>query len=226
MDAATKRQLDNRTYGRRHQELRARFKPMVLAGGVRCAKCGDPIMPGDLWDLGHVPGSRERYRGPEHRRCNRATSVGLWQREPPAPEPERDGLEPDDQRWDVPWLKALRRVPKDSTWPRLMTVPHQRRAGRWVRSSPVGLRPGRVAGCVGGSAWSRPGCSRSTRRGALVWETAVLSMARQLGKSWLLRELVLWRIHQGDRFGEPQDVLHTGKDWRFARRFSGRPGVG
>ena len=37
-------------------------------------------------------------------------------------------------------------------------------------------------------------------------------MARQLGKSWLLRELWLWRIHQGERFGEPQDVLHTGKD--------------
>ena len=37
-------------------------------------------------------------------------------------------------------------------------------------------------------------------------------MARQLGKSWLLRELLLWRIHQGERFGEPQDVLHTGKD--------------
>jgi hypothetical protein len=26
------------------------------------------------------------------------------------------------------------------------------------------------------------------------------------------RELCLWRIEQGDRFGEPQDVLHTGKD--------------
>ena len=37
-------------------------------------------------------------------------------------------------------------------------------------------------------------------------------MARQLGKSWLLRELLLWRIHQGERFGEPQDVMHTGKD--------------
>ena len=37
-------------------------------------------------------------------------------------------------------------------------------------------------------------------------------MSRQLGKSWLLRELCLWRIHQGERFGEPQDVLHTGKD--------------
>jgi hypothetical protein len=50
------------------------------------------------------------------------------------------------------------------------------------------------------------------RDGALVWEAMVLSMARQLGKSWLLRELLLWRIHQGDRFGEPQDVMHTGKD--------------
>jgi hypothetical protein len=48
--------------------------------------------------------------------------------------------------------------------------------------------------------------------GRLVWDTLVLSMARQLGKSWLLRELLLWRIHQGERFGEPQDVLHTGKD--------------
>ena len=37
-------------------------------------------------------------------------------------------------------------------------------------------------------------------------------MARQLGKSWLLRELLLWRIHQGERFGEPQDAMHTGKD--------------
>jgi hypothetical protein len=26
------------------------------------------------------------------------------------------------------------------------------------------------------------------------------------------QELCLWRIEQGDRFGEPQDVLHTGKD--------------
>jgi hypothetical protein len=48
--------------------------------------------------------------------------------------------------------------------------------------------------------------------GALVWDAALLTMARQLGKSWLLRELCLWRIHQGERFGEPQDVLHTGKD--------------
>jgi hypothetical protein len=46
----------------------------------------------------------------------------------------------------------------------------------------------------------------------LVWETLLLTMARQLGKSWLLRELLLWRIEQSEWFGEPQDVLHTGKD--------------
>ena len=48
--------------------------------------------------------------------------------------------------------------------------------------------------------------------GRLVWDEAVISLARQLGKSWLLRELAMWRLHQGDRFGESQDVVHTGKD--------------
>jgi hypothetical protein len=51
----------------------------------------------------------------------------------------------------------------------------------------------------------------------LVWETMLLTMARQLGKSWLLRELLLWRIHQAPRFGEPQDVLHTGKDLQVVK---------
>jgi hypothetical protein len=48
--------------------------------------------------------------------------------------------------------------------------------------------------------------------GNLIWSSVLLSMARQLGKSWWLRELALWRLHQADRFGEPQLVLHTGKD--------------
>ena len=51
----------------------------------------------------------------------------------------------------------------------------------------------------------------------LVWETLLLTMARQLGKSWLLRELLFWRVHQHSRFGEPQDVLHTGKDLQVCK---------
>lgn len=48
--------------------------------------------------------------------------------------------------------------------------------------------------------------------GALVWESLLLTVARQVGKSWWLRELCLWRLHQSERFGEEQLVLHTGKD--------------
>jgi hypothetical protein len=53
--------------------------------------------------------------------------------------------------------------------------------------------------------------------GALVWQWWIVSTARQVGKSWLLRELNLWRIHQGELFGEPQLVLHTGKDLPVCR---------
>jgi hypothetical protein len=55
------------------------------------------------------------------------------------------------------------------------------------------------------------------REGALVWAWWIVSTARQVGKSWMLRELLLWRIHQGKRFGEPQLVLHTGKDLPVCR---------
>ena len=127
-------------------------------------------------------------------------------------EPERDGIAVDDPRWSVSWLKALRKLPDNATWPRLMTVPHpravdslgpefiawaERRTGRELRW------------------WQRLVATRLLEvdvDGKLTWETAVLTTARQVGKSWLLRELCLWRIEQGDRFGEPQDVMHTGKD--------------
>jgi hypothetical protein len=51
----------------------------------------------------------------------------------------------------------------------------------------------------------------------LVFPFALWSLSRQLGKSWALRELMLWRIHQSDRFGEPQLVLHTAKDLPVAK---------
>jgi hypothetical protein len=58
-----------------HKKLRAKLAPIVAAGGVRCAApfCGELILPGELWDLGHDDNHPGRYSGPEHRRCNRAT---------------------------------------------------------------------------------------------------------------------------------------------------------
>jgi hypothetical protein len=126
--------------------------------------------------------------------------------------PERSGLDAGDERWRAPWLAELVDLPADAVWPRLMTVPHPRATGSlgaeftaWSEA-----REGRTL-----RWWQRLVATRLLevdRDDRLVWETATLSTARQVGKSWLLRELCLWRIHQRERFGEPQDVMHTGKD--------------
>lgn len=60
-------------YGGRHKQLRRTLVGVVAAGGVRCARCGEEIVPGSPWDLGHDDADRSRYTGPEHRACNRAT---------------------------------------------------------------------------------------------------------------------------------------------------------
>lgn len=74
---------DVRGYDYRHRQLRERMRPTVEAGGVTCWRCianGLPpdqalILPGTPWDVGHDDDDRTRYRGPEHRACNRATAT-------------------------------------------------------------------------------------------------------------------------------------------------------
>ena len=63
--------------------------------------------------------------------------------------------------------------------------------------------------------------------GRLVWRTVMVSAPRQVGKSYLERIACGWRMHQGERFGGPQDVLHVAHKlvgaqevWRPAARWS------
>lgn len=56
-------------YGRSHRLRRLRWVPLVEAGLVRCARCGELIQPDEKWDLGHddvdprvLHGTRARAR--------------------------------------------------------------------------------------------------------------------------------------------------------------------
>lgn len=73
----TKRSTTARGYGTSHQRLRARLARDVAAGRAVCARCGQPIVPGSAWDLGHddTDPSKKTYRGPEHERCNRSAGA-------------------------------------------------------------------------------------------------------------------------------------------------------
>jgi len=58
--------------------------------------------------------------------------------------------------------------------------------------------------------------------GDLVWIDAFISTARQVGKSFALRELALWRVNSGNTFDAEQLVLHTGKDLASCREIMRR----
>lgn len=43
----------------------------------------------------------------------------------------------------------------------------------------------------------------------LIWQTVIVTVSRQSGKSWLARGLAMWRLHHADLFGEEQLLLHV-----------------
>ena len=56
----------------RCQIIRKRWAKVVEAGDAYYApRCGKWISPNEPWDLGHDDTDRTKYRGPEHRACNR-----------------------------------------------------------------------------------------------------------------------------------------------------------
>lgn len=129
---------------------------------------------------------------------------------PPTLEP--DGWPADDDVWDVPWLEALRDVPADATWPRLMTPPHPAAVGTYGAEVDAAAleRTGKPM-----RWWQRLLNARALEHdadGLLLWDAVDLTVARQVGKSYAVREAALWRIRQGRRWGEAQAIVHTGKD--------------
>ena len=122
--------------------------------------------------------------------------------------PEPAGFGADDPVWRVAWLEDLLEMPKDGSWPRFMTVPHPRAVGSY------GAAASRWARSVNGSQW-RWWQELAARRvlehdadGLLVWVTWLLTVARQSGKSRLIRDLADWRLHRGiDELGVGADDI-------------------
>lgn len=119
---------------------------------------------------------------------------------------------PSDPFWNsCPWLDPLREVPPDATWPRLMSPPHPDAVGTF------GHEAAELGAGMGVTLrwWQHLALVRLLEHdadGQLVWVDALISTARQVGKSVLLCVLAWWRLHQADRFGEAQLIMHTGKD--------------
>lgn len=210
-------------YGAPHQ---ARRRAMLRPGAV-CHLCGAPAN-----ELDHVPpialhrhveGSGCCRSLPACAECQRRQGAELgYMGHNTTPQPP--ALVDDDYQWApspgpssavwdaCPWLEPLRDVPDGARWPRFMTGPHPAAVGSFGPDAVEWLRT--VAG-LGLRWWQRLVLLRALEHdaaGVLVWLDALLSTSRQSGKSTWLRAASTWRLHQAERFGEPQTILHTGKD--------------
>jgi len=115
-------------------------------------------------------------------------------------------------RWQVPWLADLLEVPADATWPRFMSAPHPRAVGS------LGLEVEEFELARTGKElrwWQRLWLRRQLEidsEGQLVWAEILTTVARQVGKSYGTRALMVWRRETGtERFGDSQLVLHVSK---------------
>jgi len=116
-----------------------------------------------------------------------------------------------DRLWPSLAGQGLSEPDEEAVWPRLMTGPHPNAVGshgadavEWIEE-----RSGRPL-----RWWQRLVVHRALefdqdRR--LVWETVLLSTTRQVGKSYLLREVILWRMTHADLIGNPmpETVIYT-----------------
>jgi hypothetical protein len=213
-DADRKGTYGKAAYKRARRALLAGDPPCIHQG-PRCAGRAteaDHQPPVKLHD--HVEGSGCCILVPTCGPCARSQGGKLSQGVVPKVRPTAI-VEPDPvprECFDVPWLADLLDVPDDATWPRLMTAPHPDAVGSYgelveAYSAAFHGRPLRW--------WQRLAARRLLEHdaaGHLVWGAAVLTVARQVGKSYLLGDLCAWRLHSGDLFGCPQTVVSTGKD--------------
>jgi hypothetical protein len=107
--------------------LRRVLDEQIKAGAMPpCARCGEPVLPGQRWDLDHTD-DRLGWLGPSHASCNRATA-GQRRSAPEVPldDPERSiYYRYDGERWSRPWFDWR----KDGTYERVLEEWRRRQDG-------------------------------------------------------------------------------------------------
>ena len=73
-DAHPRRTTTEKGYDGAHRRQRATLAPLVSSGEAVCARCHQPILPGQPWDLDHTD-DRTGYLGASHQHCNRAAGA-------------------------------------------------------------------------------------------------------------------------------------------------------
>jgi hypothetical protein len=151
----------------------------------------------------------------------------------PAEWPESD---PDEWR-TVPWMAALAaEYDRDDTavWPRFMSGPHPDAVGSYGVEFAVFARDRSGSELRWFQRLAATRLLEYRADGSLCWPEAVLTLARQLGKTHLLREFLYHRLSMAVRIGERQSGLMVSKSmsgstdvnrpfvkWARARRSQG-----
>lgn len=167
---------------------------------------------------GELQRQRKGHRFSDSGMASPGTAGGADTREGPRSEAERAELAqvapgPDGDAWhSAGWLSPFLDIPADAAWPRFMSSPHPSATGSYGMEATSWLESDHGLVLRWWQALALTRILEHDDAGTLVWLEVLLSTARQVGKSVLLRGLALWRLHQGGRFGEEQLVMHTGKD--------------
>ena len=182
-----------------------RAREQLLASDPLCIHCGDEVATvadhqPPLSQHVHQEGTGCCERVPSCRPCSdkqggelgggakRAPVEVIAELDEPDPTPGRD-----DPSWQVPWLVELvDTMPDDAVWPRYMSAPHPDAVGSFGEEF-ITYCELRTGGTV--DWWQRLCVTRILEHDDaefLCWDQWFKTVARQVGKSWVVRELFVW----------------------------------
>ena len=204
-------------YGAAHQKARAE----LLADDPLCAHCGletatvaDHQPPVAMHD--HVEDSGCCSYVPSCKRCSsrqagevsNAVAVNRGQLaevtfDEPEPTPG-----PSDPIWAVPWLSDLIEPPSGATWPRWMSAPHPDAIGSLGHEFEAYVLERRGVELRHFQRLAARRILEVDREGRLVWLQWFVTVARQVGKTVLIVELLVWALaHVRDHWSADDVVL-------------------